>query len=109
MLNMLSLLKTGRQITMTKYSIHQNNHKSQTTQKCSLKGAIDPRETAQYIADTVLELRNMAKGGNFTTLQGLLEVSFYEAFSAANRVEIPPGELDHLLELSQASIASAAG
>lgn len=94
---------------MTTNSTHQNNSKSQNALKSSFKKAIDPRETAQYIADTVLELRNMAKGGNFKALQGLLEVSFYEAFSAANRVEVPLEELDHLRELSQASHRSAAG
>jgi hypothetical protein len=61
------------------------------------------RETAQYIADMVLELRIMAKSTDMTTLQGLLEVSFYEAFSVANRVAIPEGEIEHLRELSRAS------
>lgn len=61
------------------------------------------RETAQYIADMVLELRNMAKSVDLKTLQGLLEVSFYEAFSVANKVEIPPDEIEHLRELSKAS------
>ncbi len=71
----------------------------------TLKKKQDPRETAQYIADLVLELRNMAKSADHKTLQGLLEVSFYEAFSAANRVEIPPEEIDKLRELSKASVA----
>jgi hypothetical protein len=62
-----------------------------------------PKDTAQYIADMVLELRNLAKGAGLITLQGLLEVSFYEAFSAANHVEVPQHELDHLRELSKAS------
>ncbi len=61
------------------------------------------RETAQYIADMVLELRNMAKSTEMKTLQGLLEVSFYEAFSVANKVVIPEGEIEHLRELSKAS------
>jgi hypothetical protein len=64
---------------------------------------INPRDTAQYIADMVLELRNIAKAAEMKTLQGLLEVSFYEAFSVANRVEIPAGEIEHLRELSKAS------
>jgi hypothetical protein len=63
----------------------------------------DTRETAQYIADMVLELRNMAKSTDMKTLQGLLEVSFYEAFSVANKVLIPEGEIEHLRELSRAS------
>lgn len=69
----------------------------------SFKKQQDPRETAQYIADMVLELRNMAKAADHKTLQGLLEVSFYEAFSAANRVEIPDQEIEHLRQLSKAS------
>ncbi len=33
------------------------------------------RQTALYIADMILELRNLAKGAQMTTLQGLLEIS----------------------------------
>ncbi len=61
------------------------------------------RETALYIAEMVLELRNMAKGYDFKTLQGLLEVTFYEASTEANKVEIPPEEIEHLRMLSKAS------
>jgi hypothetical protein len=60
-------------------------------------------ETAQYISDMVLELRNMAKAADLSALQDLLELCFYEAFSAANRVDIPEGEIEHLKELSAAS------
>jgi hypothetical protein len=67
------------------------------------KDTPDTRETAQYIADMVLELRNMAKSLEMKTLQGLLEVSFYEAFSVANKVVIPEGEAEHLRKLSRAS------
>jgi len=38
------------------------------------------------------------------TLQGLLEVTFYEASSEANKVEIPPEEIEHLRMLSKASL-----
>ena len=69
----------------------------------NLKLKLNVRETAQYIADMMLELRNMAKFTELKTLQGLLEVSFYEAFSVANRVEIPEGEIEKLRELSMAS------
>jgi hypothetical protein len=69
----------------------------------SFKSQLGVRDTAQYIADMVLELRNLARSVELITLQGLLEVSFYEAFSAANRVEIPPDEIEHLRELSKAS------
>ncbi len=69
----------------------------------NFKLKIEIRETAQYIADMMLELRNMAKCAELKTLQGLLEVSFYEAFSVANKVEIPEGEIEKLRELSTAS------
>lgn len=61
----------------------------------------NPRETAQYLADMVLEMRNIAKAENFGTLQGLLEIAYYEAFSVAHKVEVPEGELEHLESLSQ--------
>ena len=65
--------------------------------------APDARETANYIADMVLELRNMAKSAGLTTLLGLLEVTFYEAFSVANRVEIPEADRLRLQELAKLS------
>jgi hypothetical protein len=61
------------------------------------------RETAQYIADMMLELRGIARSAHLKTLQGLLEVSFYEAFSVANKVDVPEGEIEKLRELSTAS------
>ncbi len=60
-------------------------------------------ELAQYIADMLLELRNMAKAADLKTLLGLLEISYCEAFSIANRVEIPPGEIEKLRRLAQES------
>ena len=71
--------------------------------KHNQKAKLDLRETAQYIADMVLELRNLAKATEMLTLQGLLEVSFYEAFAVANKVPMPEGEIEHLRELSKAS------
>ncbi len=61
----------------------------------------DPRQTAQYIADMVLELRNMSKSEGFGTLQGLLELAYYEAFTVAHKVEMPPGEQEYLESLAQ--------
>lgn len=60
---------------------------------------IEARQAAQYIAEMILELRNIAKSANFKALQGLLEVSYYEAFSAAHPPAIPPGEEDYLEDL----------
>ena len=66
-------------------------------------------ETAQYIADMILELRNLAKASEFDTLQGLLEISYYEAFSAANRIRIPKDEESFIHDLgSDARKATAA-
>ena len=57
------------------------------------------RDTAQYIADMILQLRNLAKGSHMNTLQGLLEISYYEAFSTANAIVIPDGEEQRLEEM----------
>jgi hypothetical protein len=57
------------------------------------------RQTALYIADMILELRNLAKGGEMFTLQGLLEISYYEAYSVANLVIVPEHEFEHLQEI----------
>lgn len=56
-------------------------------------------DTANYIADMILELRNLAKTAELKTLQGLLEIAYYEAFGCANRIEVPQGEEKHLREL----------
>jgi hypothetical protein len=61
------------------------------------------QETAQYIADMLLELRNMAKSSRLPTLIGLLELSFCEAYSIANKVPIPDGELEKLKLLAKAA------
>ncbi len=61
----------------------------------------EARETAQYIADMVLELRNMAKAEGFGSLQAILELAYYEAFGTAHKAEIPPGEKEYLENLEQ--------
>ena len=61
------------------------------------------RETAQYISEMTLELRNLAKAHEMISLQGLLEVAYYEAFTVAAQIELPEGELERLRELSRAS------
>jgi hypothetical protein len=84
---------------------HEQVHNLRTyTKEESTSKKITEQQTAQYIADMVLELRNLAKAYNFVALQGLLEVSYYEAFSAANKVTIPASEVEHLRELSRASV-----
>ena len=67
-------------------------------------GSVDTqKETAQYITDMVLELRNLARTAELKTLSGLLEIAFYEAFSLANKVEIPPAEVERLKALEAAA------
>ncbi len=61
------------------------------------------RETAQYVADMILELRNMAKAARLFTITVPLEYSYYEAFSIANRVQVPEGELERLRELARSA------
>jgi hypothetical protein len=67
-----------------------------------------PEEVAQYAADMTLELRNLAKAAGLKTLQGLLEVTYYEAFAAAHPAKVPDGELERLGELERAGRASEA-
>lgn len=59
------------------------------------------REAAQYIADMILELRNMAKSVQLYHVMVPLEYAYYEAFSAANKIEVPDGEVEHIKKLSQ--------
>lgn len=61
------------------------------------------RETAQYIADMILELRNMAKSTRLFQVMVPLEYAYYEAFGVANRVEVPEEEAERIRELAQAS------
>lgn len=61
------------------------------------------RETAQYVADMILELRNMAKALKLYTVTVPLEYAYYEAFSVANRVSAPAGEIERIRELSRAA------
>ena len=69
----------------------------------NVKTKLDFRETAQYISEMVLEMRNLAKAADLKTLQGLLEVTYYESFTTANKVEIPPDEIEHLRMLGRVS------
>jgi hypothetical protein len=60
------------------------------------------RETAQYLADMILELRNVAKSARLHTVMVPLEYAYYEAFGVANRVEVPDEEIERIRELSRA-------
>ena len=59
------------------------------------------RETAQYVADMILELRNMAKALQLYTIPMPLVYAYNVAFSVANRVMAPADEVERLKELSR--------
>jgi hypothetical protein len=89
-------------------AIHDMNHDH--TKQPTLRAAKvtnDPIEIAKYTADMALELRNLAKSVGLKTLQGLLEVTYYEAYAAAHPTQVPEGEAEHLRELELASKSAA--
>lgn len=61
------------------------------------------RDTAEYISELILELRNLARAHQLYTVMVPLEYAYYEAFSVANRVEVPPGEIERIKELTKAA------
>jgi hypothetical protein len=72
------------------------------------------RDVGQYIADMILELRNMAKSAKLYKVMVPLEFAYYESYAVANRVNIPAAELERLKNLAKAAEefdppASAAG
>ncbi|MCB1431929.1 MAG: hypothetical protein KDK75_05655 [Alphaproteobacteria bacterium] len=64
------------------------------------------RETAQYVSDMILELRNLAKAVKLFKVMVPLEYAYYEAYSVANRVDVPNEEADRLRELAKLSEAA---
>jgi hypothetical protein len=75
------------------------NPQEENTDSNTLNESSRGKQTAQYIADMLLELRHLSKCNGFTTLQGLLEISYYEAFNAAHKINVPAGEAEHLHQL----------
>lgn len=61
----------------------------------------DQRQTAEYLVDIILELRNLARLSKLYTVMVPLEYAYYEAFSVANRVEVPPEEVERIKALSK--------
>jgi hypothetical protein len=58
------------------------------------------RGAAKFIAEMALQLRNIAKDVRLLELQGLLEVTYYEAFEVANMPEMQDEEREYLTELA---------
>ena len=59
------------------------------------------RETAEYLADMILEFRNLARSMQLYTVMVPLEYAYYEAFGFANKVEIPAHEIERIKVLSK--------
>ncbi len=59
------------------------------------------RDIAHYLADMILELRNMAKTSKLHKIMVPLEFAYYEAFSIANHVDVPKAELERLAYLTE--------
>jgi hypothetical protein len=64
--------------------------------------SLSEREVAQYTADIMLELRQLARNVKLNTLQGLIELCYYEAFSVANQPQISKEERERLAQLERA-------
>ncbi|WP_421694951.1 hypothetical protein [Aestuariivirga sp.] len=60
------------------------------------------RETAEYLADMILEFRNLARSMQLYTVMVPLEYAYYEAFGFANRVEVPAHEIERIKVLAKA-------
>jgi hypothetical protein len=80
---------------------------ARTAEKPAGGGAPGPRQrdAAEYIAEMVLELRNLARNHRLFTVMVPLEYAYYEAFGVAHRVDVPEGEIERIRELSKASEA----
>jgi hypothetical protein len=59
------------------------------------------RETAEYISEMILELRNLARAQQLYHVMVPLEYAYYEAFTASNRVDIPEADLKRIKDLSR--------
>ncbi len=78
-----------------------------TKAKAGPKHAIDlggRRQAAQYISEMTLELRNIAKAHELLSLQGLLEIAYYEAFTAATQNELFDHERAQIEKLNRATV-----
>ncbi|MCX7351511.1 MAG: hypothetical protein NTZ54_19020 [Alphaproteobacteria bacterium] len=73
------------------------------TQKAQPSKADRQRDTAEYLADMILELRNLARSFELHTIMVPLEFAYYEAFGFAHKVEVPPGEVERIRALSKSA------
>ena len=61
------------------------------------------RDTAEYLSDMILELRNLARSVKLHTVMVPLEFAYYEAFGVAHRVDVPSAEIERIRSLSRAA------
>lgn len=65
------------------------------------RAPLSERQTAEYLVDIILELRNLARMSKLYTVMVPLEYAYYEAFSIANRVDVTPEEVERIKTLSK--------
>jgi len=90
----------------TAYVLENKSTESRAISPNSASGQVQSptpkqRETAQYAADMILELRNMAKSARLYPVMVPLEYAYYEAYSIAHQVTVPPGEIERITKLSR--------
>jgi hypothetical protein len=56
-------------------------------------GTLDKAQTAKYVCDMVLELRNTSKNAGLVFLTQLLEMTYHEAFMISNQIAPPQADL----------------
>jgi hypothetical protein len=80
-------------------------HVSNDNRKCGKVDAISlqQRETADYVCDMVLELRNAVLACQLTELAEVLKQAYYKAYSVSHHAEVPTAEVEHIRALEKAS------
>lgn len=62
---------------------------------------MNQRQTAEYLVDIILELRNLARTAKLYTVMVPLEYAYYEAFGVAHRVEVSAEEVERIKALTK--------
>jgi hypothetical protein len=83
-----------------------NKVKLPTAKRAQPHRELSAKEVAQYSADILLELRQLARNSKLETLQSLIEICYYEAFSVVNQPSISAEEMSRLdaLEKGRAAV-----
>ncbi len=80
-------------------AISQSKDKIDSARANGPRRDLTEKEVAQYTADIMMELRQLAKSVRLETLQTLIELVYYEAYATANPLAIPEDELKRVREL----------